>query len=289
MIAVRIEGRLGNQLFQYAFILTTAKTLNTNYYIDQYIQPSVIEKYFYNVNSKPKQVVNWLFGIKGCKNIFSFYLRRLYYKYVAQLFKLSVLQYPFTALKGEIKIQNNTIYQGYFQSEFFFKPIEETIRNKFALKPNLVDQFNVKYGSIYRSNKIVTVHIRRTDYQNLPHLDLGSADLTLPISYYQKALSNYIGQNVYFIFISDDIAFVEDNFKHIKNKTISADSEIMDFQHLLNADVCIISNSTFSWWGAWLNSKKSKAVYCPQYYMGYHLKKEVPDNIYPDDWIQIEF
>jgi hypothetical protein len=289
MIAIRVEGRLGNQLFQYAFIYAVAKEMNSDFYIDQYIQTSVVDMYFYNTSSSAQKVVNRLFCIKGFKNLFSFYLRRLYYKLLEKLFRLSVLQYPFTVSQIEIELQNNTIYKGYFQSELFFKPIQEDIRNKFVLKSKYVSSFTNKYGAIYQNHTIVTIHIRRTDYQNLPYLNLGSADLTLPVSYYQNAVSKCDGQNVHFIFISDDVLFVQDNFKHIKNKTISGDTEIMDFQHLLNADICIISNSTFSWWGAWLNAKKNKIVYCPIYYLGYHLKKEIPTNIYPDGWKQIEY
>jgi hypothetical protein len=62
----------------------------------------------------------------------------------------------------------------------------------------------------------------------------------------------------------------------------------MDFQHLLNADVCIISNSTFSWWGAWLNNKPTKVIYAPKYFMGWRIKKEIPDHIYPIDWTLID-
>ena len=289
MIAVRLQGRLGNQLFQYAFIYVAAKQLNTSFYIDQHIERSVVNKYFEKLNPPKNHLCVRLFGINGFKNIFSYHLRRFYYKKLAQFYKLQVKQYDFNEDQHQVTIQNDTLYLGYFQSELLIRSIENTIREKFILKNEFVDQFNKKYGNLYRNNKIVTIHIRRTDYLNLPHLNLGGADLSLPVDYYQKAIAKYEGKNVHFIFISDDIEFVENNFRQLTNKTISTDTEIMDFQHLLNADGCIISNSTFSWWGAWLNSTKNKTIYCPRYYLGYRDKKEFPQNIYPHEWKQIDF
>lgn len=289
MIAIRLQGRLGNQLFQYAFALTASKKLNTRFFIDQYIEHSIVDKYFKVRQTKYSEFISQLFRIKGFKNFFSFYLRRAYFKNLILLKKFSVVEYNYEASVPEVTLQNNTLYQGYFQSELFFNGTAGVIRDKFVLKDLYIGQFNSRYGNLYKNNRIVTVHIRRTDYLNLQHLNLGGDDLSLPILYYKKAIAEYNEQDVHFVFISDDIDFVNRNFEEIKNKTISTDSEILDFQHLLNADGCIISNSTFSWWGAWLNNKTEKVIYAPKYFMGWRIKKETPINIYPKEWVQIDF
>ena len=286
MIAVRLEGRLGNQLFQYAFIYAASKKLNTGYYIDQYVEHSIVDKYFQNTGGN---YFTQLFKIKGFKNIFGFYLRRSYYRYLALWGKFSIVECDYERTETEIALRNNTIYHGYFQSELFFNRFEELIRDKFAIKEIFVNQFNLLFRSLHQNNSIVTIHIRRADYQNLGHLNLGGDDLSLPLEYYKKAISKFDGQNIHFVFISDDLNFVSQNFKELTNKTISVESEIIDFQHLLNADGCIISNSTFSWWGAWLNKNPDKVVYAPKYFMGWRIKKETPIEIYPKEWIQIEF
>lgn len=286
MIGIRLQGRLGNQLFQYAFIYATAKKLGTGFYIDQYTERSVLNKYFGSVNSP---AITLLFNINHFKNIFNFHLRRFYYRGLEERGKFSFLNYDYEAAITDIYFQDNAIYQGYFQSEIFFSPYQDLIRDKFRLKQRFVTQFQSKYKELYQNNSIVTIHIRRTDYQNQGHLNLGGDDLSLPLDYYEKAIERYNGQNVHFLFISDDEDFVNRNFKKITNKTISTDPEIMDFQHLLNADGCIISNSTFSWWGAWLNNKAGKIIYAPKYFMGWRVKQEVPQNIYPSSWNQIDF
>ncbi|GGH15342.1 alpha-1,2-fucosyltransferase [Mucilaginibacter phyllosphaerae] len=289
MIAVRLEGRLGNQLFQYAFIYSAAKRLNTSYYIDQYTTSSSVDKYFDTNMQLPGPLVAKVFSIKSFKNIFNFHLRRLYYKRLAQFHRLTINQFTISDSFNDVALIDNCIYSGYFQSEIFFKNFEPQIHQWFTLKPEHKNAFHLKYNHLYQNNRIVTIHVRRTDYQNLQHLNLGNADLTLPLGYYQNAISNLNDENTHFVFITDDVPFVTHNFRFLTNKTISADTEILDFQHMMNADVCIISNSTFSWWGAWLNSNKNKTVYCPQYYLGYHLKKDFPPNIYPDDWKQIAY
>ncbi|ASU36795.1 alpha-1,2-fucosyltransferase [Mucilaginibacter xinganensis] len=289
MIAVRLQGRLGNQLFQYAFIMATSQKLNTSFYIDQYIEFSAVDKYFSSINGNPQSGLKQLFKIQGFKNIFSFYLRRYYYNYLVRANKLAVCNYGFNGITTEAIPEDNQLYLGFFQSELFFEPVKQVLKNKFSLKKSFTDAFRLKYENLYKNNTTVAVHIRRTDYQSLESLNLGGSDLSLPLAYYEKALARFDQQNVHFVFVSDDVDFVNRNFTAINNKTVSTDTEIMDFQHLLNADACIISNSTFSWWAAWLNDKPGKVIYAPQYFLGWRIKQETPRNIYPDNWTIIDF
>jgi len=295
VVGIRLEGRLGNQLFQCAFILAVSKRVGAQFFVDQYVEPSVVDKYFAGIkgksgiNSLATRGVSRVFRIKGFKNIFSFYLRRFFYRGFALVTGFPLMEYDYQARVEETSVQDNCIYHGYFQSEKFFKAFEGLIRERFVLKDLYINRFQQKFGGFYKENRVVTIHIRRTDYQNLGHLELGSKDLSLPLNYYKNAISKFDGQNVQFVFISDDRNFVVENFKEIPNKTISEDDEITDFQHLLNADACIISNSTFSWWGAWLNEKRGKLIYAPRYFMGWRVKEETPAGIYPDDWNLIDF
>jgi hypothetical protein len=289
MIAIRLQGRLGNQIFQYAFIMAASKKLGTRFYIDQFVEESLIHRYFEISPNTIDSINLFLINKKGCKNIFSYYLRKSFNKYVSYAYNLKSEEYKFAFDDSLLTIKNNILYIGYFQSLFFLTSFENSIRRKLVIKKAFSKAFIDQFGGLYQKKTIVTIHVRRTDYKNLAHLNLGADDLSLPMTYYQSALLKLTDKNLHYIFISDDITFVEENFDHITPKTISNESEIFDFQHLLNADICIISNSTFSWWGAWLNSKENKTIYCPKYYLGFHLKKQVPQNIYPKEWRQVEF
>ena len=89
--------------------------------------------------------------------------------------------------------------------------------------------------------------------------------------------------------MADDISGIESEFSYLPNKYISQADEITDFQHILNADVCIIANSTFSWWAAYLNKNPNKMVIAPKYFLGWRIKQQVPTEIYPCNWKLIEF
>ena len=294
MIAVRLQGRLGNQLFQYAFIFAASKKIDTRFYLDQCLEKSIVHQYFQIPKNNIETLSFFLNNISGYKNIFNYHLRKLINECFVYFNHFKIKEYPFGEEGANIEYTNKTLYAGNFQSILFMEPYENIIRGKLTIKKELSKYFHERFGSLYKNKTIVTVHVRRTDYKNLKHLNLGNHDLSLPLRYYNNALLelkkefDFKKDNLHFVFISDDAEFVAQNFFDFEPKTISKDREIFDFQHLLNSDVCIISNSSFSWWGAWLN-KKDKIIYCPKYYLGFHLKKQIPENIYPNEWRQIEF
>ena len=74
--------------------------------------------------------------------------------------------------------------------------------------------------------------------------------------------------------------FAKEVGEKYKNAKYVHESEIVDFQLLMNADICVISNSTFAWWGAYLNRKVHKMVMAPKYFLGFHDGKEFPNGIY---------
>ena len=292
MIAVRLEGRLGNQLFQYAFIYTASQKLKSSFYLDKSVQDFLLPQYFDVEHDFLKLLDEHLFSITGFKNIFCIHLKKAVYIFLKKIL------YP----QNRLIVENNTavevifqklkkrfFYIGFFQSEQYFISAENNIRKLFRVKSLYRKKFNEKFARLYQTNSIVCVHIRRTDYAELANLNLGQKDLSLPFLYYHNAIEHFKNQNVHFVFIGDDQLYITKTFKHIKNKTIASDSEIIDFQHLLNAQFCIIANSTFSWWGAWLNNNPSKIIYAPKYFLGWPIKQQFPIDIYPKNWIQIDF
>jgi hypothetical protein len=81
--------------------------------------------------------------------------------------------------------------------------------------------------------------------------------------------------------MSDEPEKIENEFGYIQNKYLSDQTEIIDFQFLNNAAACIISNSTFSWWGAYLNPNNPRVI-APRYWVGFHNGKEFPVDIIPE-------
>jgi len=283
MIAVKLEGRLGNQLFQYAFIYATAKKLNTRFYMDKSVDYLLIDKYF-NIHTDFCRILdNKLFSIKGYKNIFSHHLRRSFYyslRNIIQLKRKTFSNFESPAQQLD-KIKNGLLYEGYFQSEEYFVDYTNEIKKQFDIKNIYQTSFRAIFDTLPKAEKYITVHVRRGDY--IDH------KLTLPALYYHKAISSIDHPDNYYIFVSDDADFVKSEFAYIANKYVSKNDEITDLQFLMRADTCILSNSSFSWWGAWLNQNPDKIIYAPVYFMGRELKKEIPPDIYPSNWVQVNY
>lgn len=291
MIGVRIEGRLGNQMFQYAFAYNAAKKLNTDFYIDKSIEKYKLYDYFYVKREIFSFLDKSIFSLSGFKLFFCHYSRMWFYNFIgSNIFKNKkpIQENELKQENGAYKFENNRIYHGFFQSEKFFLENIDSVKSHFSISEKLKDSYHTRFKNLQEKGKIATVHIRKTDYQTLEHLDLGGSDLSLPFSYYHNLIKkiNNLG-NVFFVFISDDTSVVENEFSYLTNKIISHDDEITDFQHMLNADICILANSTFSWWAAYLNNNKNKIVYAPKYFLGWKVKQEFPSDIYPNNWQQI--
>jgi len=276
MIAVNIQGGLGNQMFEYAFAYATAQRLHTGFVLDNSAS-FVVPKYFKTpcwdvlVNKVPI-VRRWYRDkVRGLKE---------------QAYKDWTDCWQDYAMEGEI--QNGAYYDGFFQSKSYFANEEVRIRRMFAIRKKYEERFEKKYGRLYKKNKIIALHVRRTDY--LTHgrgNNLGANDVSLPVEYYFNALQCIEGYEQYkIVVVGDDIAWMRRQFSDISNVIVAQNEMIVDFQLLMNADVVICSNGTFAWWAAYLNAKKHKRVIAPKYFLGYRVKKEFPKGIYRETHFQ---
>ena len=108
----------------------------------------------------------------------------------------------------------------------------------------------------------------------------------MDIEYYQNSV-NIVGEDKHYLIFSDDVNWCQDNFNFIKNKTIITNN--LDYQDLYLMSLCknnIIANSSFSWWGAWLNNNKDKKVIAPSKWFGEKANLNQND-IIPKEWIKI--
>ena len=178
---------------------------------------------------------------------------------------------------NEIPYQNNMLLDGYFQSEKYFD--EKVVRELFSIDDITNDYIDGKYGSLLK-NKTVSVHVRRGDY--LPRI---GRHPVCGMSYYNKAFEYFEDDNLFLIF-SDDIEWCKNNFKG--NNFIFIENEL-DYIDLYLMSLCgdnIICNSTFSWWGAWLNNNKNKKVISPKIWFGEKKPLNTKD-LYCENWIVI--
>lgn len=164
-----------------------------------------------------------------------------------------------------ISYKPNLNIQGYFQSEKYFKDYKSVIQQLLSLKSS----HNTKYNT-------TSIHIRRGDYLNLKN-----EYAQFNISYYQEAMRR-INSKQYLIF-SDDIDWCKNNFKgdnifYSENKSV-----VDDLSNMISCEHNIITNSSFSWWGAYLNKNPSKIVIAPDKWFGPNLPHNTKD-LLPKEW-----
>ena len=267
MVGVKFEGRLGNQIFQYVFLQYLKSRRKGIFYFFSNPHHAYLQKYFdlggyenFTLSSKPYSAIT---------------------RFLPAIFKLKeVFIHNWVAPKPFL-VTNFIHYKGYFQSAYYYEQIKPNIQLK--LKSRYVNEFNLQFGELFKNNKIVVVHIRRTDY--ISYGERRKRDISLPMSYFKDRLAAIENISDYkVIFVSDDMKYVKDFFPIQSNYLFSNNSEIIDFQILQNADISIISNSTFAWWACYLSPKKN-IVYGPKNWFGFKIGREHPKGIMTEKFI----
>lgn len=294
MIGILSQGRMGNQMFQYAFGYSLSKKLNTKFFIYKHNSLHYFKLNEELIKHNKKNILVYIFKNLFKKNKIRFSLNALKHPLNFCLecsINKNIYKCPNTIDNGVhllLPTKNNCLYEGFFQSEKYFENYTDDIKKLFQIQPKYKTSFleNKKY--LFKKKSIV-IHLRRTDYLIFGIKDLGGIDMTLPLNYYKKCMNMIKNINDYnVIFVSDDINHIKKNFGYKTNYFFEKNDEITDFQILLSADILIIANSTFSWWAAWLNYKKEKVIYAPNYFLGFKINKFYPNGIKVDSWNWID-
>jgi hypothetical protein len=260
MIGIKLQGRLGNQMFQYAFALFAAKQVNTFFFIDKNKGTNLLFKYFTLTT--------------GCK-YFNDLLKSCFRK------KGKIFSQIGHENVNEIllSVKNNTYYEVFCQSLLYFEQVEHLIRESFRIKDIYVKEFTRKYDKLFRNNKTIVIHFRGSDYFEWRCEELGGENLVLPLKFYEDCLKKINNIEQYkIIFISDSISILKEYFGDKENYFFESNTEIVDFQLMINANILIISNSSYAWWGAFLNNRNAE-IYAPRYWLGFKVRKEYPVGI----------
>jgi hypothetical protein len=162
------------------------------------------------------------------------------------------------------KTPANVYVDGYWQHYKYFENMQPEIFEELTLKEALDSPAAAWLAAITKDKSSVAVHIRRGDYVT----DAGANYLmgVLPIDYYQNAIA-YIKEKVSnpsFYFFSDDLEWVKQNIKTDANAYyVDGNADYVDLDLMRQCGHQIIANSTFSWWGAFLNRNPDKIVIAP--------------------------
>ena len=283
MMITRLSLGMGNNLFQYALGRRLALERNTELYLDfsgeNQNRRQYALNYLSNFNMAQSVAKSW--DVKKLKlmNNLSF---------LKPAYKNSFVKEKGCAFDpGVLNAPKNAYLVGYWQSEKYFKPIEKVLRKDMTLKKPQGEKYRNMLDKIIRSNS-VSVHIRRGDYllsKNMSLFKMCAPD------YYHTAQAVILKQIIspeFFVF-SDDIEWVKKNIRFSSLAVFVSDGNFTDYQELMLMAACkhnIIANSTFSWWGAWLNDNPKKTVIAPKRWFQ-DSKADAETEIIPDSWIRL--
>lgn len=266
-LAVNIKGGLGNQMFQIATLYSAAK--------DNNLDP-IVEKVKVSSGSISRPTY-W-------DTVFS----RVNTSKLIHLNKFNIMKEPVMNY-NKIRVPHNVhiMLDGYFQSPKYFEDKRDMILELFKLPNNIMKNIEKVKNEIISKFKeirpIVSVHVRRGDYLTLKHIYN-----ILDMDYYNKALDYFKDCN--FVVFSEDIDWCKENFKNdniyfAENINTSVPSDVMELYLMSMFDHNIIANSSFSWWGAWMNTNMNKKVIAPKDWYSDTDMNNLNKDIYCSDWI----
>ena len=246
MIIVSLHCQMGNQMFQYAFAHCQSKRLRTFFlpYTSNSFYPFKLQ-YF-----KLNPIVHWLYDNSEITRQF----RRLCRKLIQYICKDKVLGNERII---DITLKNSAYYEGFFQSDAYFKDNIHLVFEGFRIKGKYRKAFTQKYGDFFAKNKVIVIHFRRKDYNDVKIPELSEAGISLPIDYYRKSLSMIENIEHYkILFIGDDLESVERDFgnnpSHIYNSKIGRYSYVSINAYISLTNIgsfCSIGPNFLCGWG----------------------------------------
>jgi hypothetical protein len=250
-------GQMGNQMFQYAATKGIASKLNVPFMI-----PDHREIFDDGIGNRYTILLYDTFNLDGQRGILQTqnYIQEGDFYFQERFFNLP---------KDDVSLY------GFFQTEKYFKHIEDDIRKDFTFHDDIS---TVCKDSLNLVDNPIALHIRRGDFiiNSGNHPPLG-------LDYYEKALKEFDdGRNV--IIFSDDTKWCKEQKLFESDRFIVAEDndQFHDLCLMSMCDDFIIANSTFSWWGAWLGNRGK--VIAPKKWFGPNLDHDTKD-LYCPDWV----
>lgn len=289
MVVVQLTGGLGNQLFQYAFAYYISSRHNLELVLDtSSFESDALREYSlcaFDIDNRHLKLnsFRWL-NQKKIVKIAKFLQLVKFFNF--RPFRIVTEQeYGFKTRLLELDKLSNIYLKGYWQSEKYFRDISDIISYKFQIttQPSFENQ---QIMTQIHKQQSVSLHIRRGDYVN--NIQVNAIHGVCSLTYYERAvehIENNIDSPHFFVF-SDDIQWAKLNLR-INHPTIyvgvnNSDNAHEDLRLIQNCKHNIIANSTFSWWGAWLNQNPNKIVIAPMNW--FVTNDRNTKDLIPNDW-----
>lgn len=264
-------GRLGNQIFQWMFLNALCKKHNRILKIP-FTFNHIHDKFSIHLNKLFNVKINYLSSLDFYKPIYMYKETKFNYNEILE--NINFDKY------------NNYDFYGYYQSEKYFKNIN--INDCLKIHDGINDECkkNIeRYKNYNKDSTLISLHIRRGDLVQAKQYGPSISN-----KYIQESI-NYMRQNynkIVWLIFSDDIDWCQKTLKMKEAKYYPDGNLVEDFIMMSLCEHHIISNSTFSWWAAYLNNNTSKKIICPSewFYDNFLPKGEDDTDLVPSSWIR---
>jgi len=282
MIITKLAGGLGNQMFQYAIARNLArKNFHTKIFLDiSFLENSVQSDIFTKRDYELAE-----FNIKAyTTNIDSLETKLTFTDKLLKRDYIYIREKGLEFEDGVLRLRGNIFLEGHWASERYFSDIKNLLIKDFNLRTNGSEKY-LEYLSRINKSRTVAIHVRRGDYitNKLANKFHGTCD----IAYYQRSI-DLIRERAkpdYLFVFSDDMGWCKKQFIGKEFVFVEGTNAHEDMMLMKNCAHNIIANSTFSWWGAWLNENTNKIVIAPKSWFK-DAKVEIKD-LLPEGWIKL--
>jgi hypothetical protein len=279
MITVLLQGRTGNNLFQYAAGRCLAHRLGTTLRLDASWLPPGDASQARHITRLPINA-DFVSRIPNIKRAF----RKFSGLDPTRLHRGHVLKEPDPPMGFIPTLQDSpdgTLLSGFFQCSQYADGVEAELRNELDLSSIALPTSALKYLRQIETSTSVSLHVRRGDYLSIPGTQC------LESNYYEQAVAHFRAyhEDIRFFVFSDDIQWCREHFKGEEFTFVEIQESMVDpmfdIRLMSSCSHHIIVNSSYSWWGAWLNPSSVKTVIAPERWM----TKLPSSRIVPPEWI----
>lgn len=295
MVITFLYGGLGNQMFQYALGKKLAHRHQTVLKLDNsWFQSDMkgtasreFELNYFTITASAASEVE----IAQVQEPYPFLIQKIVNRISSRLpyYKRRIVQEQHFHFDPNIlRVGENAYLHGYWQSEKYFADVRDVLLREFSFRAPL-DSANKQIADIIGKTESVSLHVRRADYVSSKEVNrvLG----VCPPEYYTRAVQHIrknITHPVFFVF-SDDIEWCRQNLSlHEETHFIDHNTGANSYRDMQLMSLCrhnIVANSSFSWWGAWLNQNADKIAIAPQRWFA---DTSINDkDLIPENWLRL--
>jgi hypothetical protein len=266
-------GRLGNQMFQFAATVGIARKANQAFaFPKENTEVPSVEDFKDGVRREvyfdlPKYFPNVERTLQPLQDIQTYHIaQEPYFHFCPDLFT----------------VPDQTNLMGYFQTEKYFEHCSDLILGYFQFDKEIKKQAENSFPQFPSKVEYVSIHLRRGDYAGLQQFHP-----VMDADYYFEAMTQFMDGDYCFLIFSDDIQYAKELFGEQDNIIyIEGNNPEVDMCMMTMCDHNVIANSSFSWWGAWLNDNTNKRVVAPKRWFGPAYKHvHNTKDLYPQSWI----